>query len=161
VRRRGGTEPGVRLGHGFSSNPRQLKKGTAMTGRETEPRQTPDQVQGEIDREQRRLAETLDKLSVAARPSNIARRQIDRARRNGSRLVDEARALVVGGGAVRVESRLVEAEECSIVRKGDYMVVSPYSILGELSPETIFLAVGVDAVVTVGVVAWVVRRNKN
>src|SRR5699024_12328131 len=137
VRRRGGTEPGVRLGHGFSSNPRQLKKGTAMTGRETEPRQTPDQVQGEIDREQRRLAETLDKLSVAARPSNIARRQSDRARRNGSRLVDEARALLVGGGAVRVESRLVEPEEGSIVLKGDEKVVITDQIRRQLPTATI------------------------
>ncbi len=131
-----------------------------MTGRETEPRQTPDQVQGEIDREQRRLAETLDKLSVVARPSNIARRQIDRARRNGSRLVDEARALVLGGGAVRVESRLVEPEEGSIVLKGDEKVVTTYQTRGQLPPETIILAVGVGAVVTVGVVAWVVRRKK-
>src|SRR5699024_3139703 len=160
VRRRGGTEPGVRLGHGFSSNPRQLKKGTAMTGRETEPSQTPDQVQGEIDREQRRLAETLETLSVASRPYKIARRQIDRPRRNGSRLVDEARALVLGGGAVRVESRLVEPEEGSIVLKGDEKVVTTYQTRGQLPPETIILAVGVGAVVTVGVVAWVVRRKK-
>src|SRR5690625_5578901 len=92
-----------------------------MTGRETEPRQTPDQVQGEIDREQRRLAETLDRLSVAARPSNIARRQLDRARRNGSRLVDEARALVLGGGAVRVRvtwwSPRREASYSSVTRR--------------------------------------------
>src|SRR5699024_12866735 len=132
-----------------------------MTGRETEPRQTPDQVQGEIDREQRRLAETLDKLSVAARPSNIARRQIDRARRNGSRLVDEARALVLGGGAVRVESRLVEPEEGSIVLKGGETVVTAYQPRRQLPPEAIILAVGAGAVVAVAVVAGVVSRSRH
>lgn len=131
-----------------------------MTGRETEPRQTPAQVQEEIDREQRRLAETLDKLSEAARPSNIARRQLNRARRGGSRLVDEARALVLGGGAVRVESHLVEPEEGSIVLKGDEKVVTTYQSRGQLPPEAIILAVGVGAVFAAGVVAWAVRRKK-
>lgn len=131
-----------------------------MTGRETEPRQTPAQVQEEINREQRRLAETLDKLSEAARPSNIARRQFDRARQSGSRLMDEARALVLGGGAVRVESHLVEPEEGSIVLKGDEKVVTTYQSRGQLPTETVLLAVGVGTVVAVGVVAWAVRRKK-
>lgn len=131
-----------------------------MTGSETEPRQTPAQVQEEIDREQRRLAETLDKLSEAARPANVARRQLDKARQSGSRLVDEARALVLGGGAVRVESHLVEPEEGSIVLKGDEKVVTTYQSRGQLPPEAIMLAVGVGTVVAVGVVAWAVRRKK-
>jgi len=130
-----------------------------MTGRDTEPRQTPAEIQAEITREQRRLAETLDVLSEQARPANIARRQIGRVRERGARIVDEARALVVGGGAVRVESRLVDPEEGSIVLKGDDEVVTTYQSRGQLPPEALLLAVGVGAVIAVGVVAWVVRRR--
>lgn len=130
-----------------------------MTGRDTEPRQTPAEIQAEITREQRRLAETLDVLSEQARPANIARRQIGRVRERGARIVDEARALVVGGGAVRVESRLVDPEEGSIVLKGDDEVVTTYQSRGQLPPEVLLLAVGVGAVIAVGVVAWVVRRR--
>ncbi|MEU3214301.1 DUF3618 domain-containing protein, partial [Nocardiopsis alba] len=97
-----------------------------MAGSDTEPRQTPEELQAEIDREQRRLAETLDELSEQARPSNIAKRQIGRAKERGARILDEARALVVGGGAVRVESRVVRPEEGSIVLKGDDKVVTTY-----------------------------------
>ncbi|MFD6952566.1 hypothetical protein A6A08_26345 [Nocardiopsis sp. TSRI0078] len=131
-----------------------------MTGRDTEPRQTPADIEAEINREQRRLAETLDQLSVQARPANIARRQMDRARERGARIVDEARALVVGGGAVRVESRPVEPAEGSIVVKGDNEVITTYQSRGQLPPEAVILAVGVGAVLAAGVVAWAVRRRR-
>ncbi|WP_150244571.1 DUF3618 domain-containing protein [Nocardiopsis quinghaiensis] len=131
-----------------------------MTGRDTEPRQTPADVEAEINREQRRLAETLDRLSVRARPANIARRQMGRARERGARIVDEARALVVGGGAVRVESRPVEPVEGSIVVKGDNEVLTTYQSRGQLPPEAVILAVGVGAVLAAGVVAWAVRRGR-
>ncbi|NYH53848.1 MULTISPECIES: DUF3618 domain-containing protein [Nocardiopsis] len=131
-----------------------------MTGRDTGPRQTPADIEAEINREQRRLAETLDQLSVQARPANIARRQVERARERGARIVDEARALVVGGGAVRVESRPVEPEEGSIVVKGDNEVVTTYQSRGQLPPEAVILAVTVGAVVAAGVVAWAVRRRR-
>lgn len=74
--------------------------------------------------------------------------------------MDEARALVLGGGAVRVESHLVEPEEGSIVLKGDEKVVTTYQSRGQLPPEAIILAVGVGAVFAAGVVAWAVRRKK-
>lgn len=131
-----------------------------MTGRDTEPRQTPAEIEAEINREQRRLAETLEQLSVQARPSNIARRQMDRARERGARIVDEARALVAGGGAVRVQSRLVEPPEGSIVLKGDDEVVTTYQTRGQLPPEALILAAGVGVVIAVGVVAWAVRRRR-
>ena len=131
-----------------------------MTGRDTEPRQTPAEIQAEITREQRRLAETLDELSEQARPANIARRQIGKARERGARIVDEARALVVGGGAVRVESRLVDPEEGSIVIKGDDEVVTTYQSRRQLPPEALILAVGIGTVIAVGVVAWAVRRRR-
>ncbi|PWV58278.1 MULTISPECIES: DUF3618 domain-containing protein [Nocardiopsis] len=131
-----------------------------MTGHETEPRQTPAELQAEINREQRRLAETLEELGVQARPANIARRQIDRAKDRGTRIFDEARALVFGGGAVRVESRLVQPEEGSIVVKGDDKVVTTYQSRGQLPPEALILMAGVGTVVAVGVVAWAVRRRR-
>ncbi|MEU3020777.1 MULTISPECIES: DUF3618 domain-containing protein [unclassified Nocardiopsis] len=131
-----------------------------MTGHETEPRQTPAQIQAEITREQRRLAETLEELGVQAHPANIARRQIDRAKDRGTRILDEARALVFGGGAVRVESHLVRPEEGSIVLKGDDKVVTTYQSRGQLPPEAFILMAGVGAVVAVGVVAWAVRRRR-
>ena len=130
-----------------------------MTGRDTEPRQTPAQVQAEIDREQRRLAETLDELSEQARPANIARRQFSKVKEHGTRVFDEARALVVGGGAVRVESHLVQPEEGSIVLKGDDKVVTTYQSRGQLPPEVLILAAGVGTVIAVGVIAWAVRRR--
>ncbi|GAB2523684.1 DUF3618 domain-containing protein [Nocardiopsis aegyptia] len=130
-----------------------------MTGRDTEPRQTPAEVQAEIDREQRRLAETLDELGEQARPANIARRQVARAKERGTRLVDEARALVVGG-TVRVESHLVEPEQGSIRLKGDDEVVTTYESRGRMSTEAMLLMAGLGAVVTVGVVAWAVRRRR-
>ncbi|MBE3001883.1 DUF3618 domain-containing protein [Nocardiopsis sp. HNM0947] len=126
----------------------------------TEPRQTPAEIQAEIDREQRQFAETLDALEEAARPGNIARRQIGKAKERGSRLVDEARALVLGGGAVRLDSRLVEPEEGSIVVKGDEEVITTYQSRGRLPPEAVVLAVGIGTVVAVGVVAWAVRRKR-
>lgn len=131
-----------------------------MAGSDTEPRQTPDQVQAEINREQRRLAETLDELSEQARPANIARRQVAKAKDRGTRIFDEARALVLGGGAVRVESHLVQPEEGSIVLKGDDKVVTTYQSRGQLPPEALILAAGVGAVIAVGVVAWAVRRKR-
>ncbi|WP_285731673.1 DUF3618 domain-containing protein [Nocardiopsis sp. ATB16-24] len=131
-----------------------------MTGRDTEPRQTPAEIEAEINREQRLLAETLEQLSVRARPSNIARRQMERARERGARIVDEARALVVGGGAVRVQSHLVEPPEGSIVLKGDDEVVTTYQTRGQLPPEALILAAGVGVVIAVGVVAWAVRRRR-
>lgn len=131
-----------------------------MTGRDTEPRQTPAEVKAEIDREQRRLAETLDELSEQAKPGNIARRQFAKAKDHGTRIFDEARALVVGGGAVRVESHLVEPEEGSIVLKGDDKVVTTYQSRGQLPPEALILAAGVGTVVAVGVIAWAVRRKR-
>lgn len=130
-----------------------------MTGSDTEPRQTPEDVVAEINREQRQLAETLDELSVQAQPANIARRQMDRLREQGARIVDEARALVVGGGAVRVESHQVEPAEGSIVLKGDDSVVTTYQSRGQLPREALLLAAGVGVVVAVGVVAWAVRRR--
>ncbi|AFR10929.1 MULTISPECIES: DUF3618 domain-containing protein [Nocardiopsis] len=131
-----------------------------MAGSDTEPRQTPEELQAEIDREQRRLAETLDELSEQARPSNIAKRQIGRAKERGARILDEARALVVGGGAVRVESRVVRPEEGSIVLKGDDKVVTTYQSRGRLPTEALILAAGVGTIVAVGVVAWAVRRKR-
>ncbi|MEU1902230.1 DUF3618 domain-containing protein [Nocardiopsis dassonvillei] len=131
-----------------------------MTGRDTEPRLTPADVVAEINREQRQLAETLDELSVQARPANIARKQMEKVRERGARIVDEARALVVGGGAVRVESHPVEPEEGSIVVKGDGHVVTTYQSRGQLPPEALLLVVGVGAVVAVGVVAWAVHRRR-
>ena len=131
-----------------------------MTESETEPRQTAAEVQAEIDREQRRLAETLDELSEQARPANIARRQIDKVKERGSRILDEARALVVGGGAVRVESHLVHPDEGSIVLKGDDKVVTTYQSRGQLPPEALSLAAGVGTIITVGVVAWAIRRKR-
>lgn len=131
-----------------------------MTGSDTEPRQTPDQVQAEINREQRRLAETLDELSEQARPANIARRQVAKAKDRGTRIFDEARALVLGGGAVRVESHLVQPEEGSIVLKGDDKVVTTYQSRGQLPPEALILAAGVGTIIAVGVVAWAVRRKR-
>ncbi len=131
-----------------------------MAGSDTEPRQTPEELQAEIDREQRRLAETLDELSEQARPSNIAKRQIGRAKERGARILDEARALVVGGGAVRVESRVVRPEDGSIVLKGDDKVVTTYQSRGRLPTEALILAAGVGTIVAVGVVAWAVRRKR-
>ncbi|WP_017570103.1 DUF3618 domain-containing protein [Nocardiopsis halotolerans] len=131
-----------------------------MTGRDTEPRQTPADIVAEINREQRHLAETLEELSVQARPANIARRQMDRVREQGARIVDEARALVVGGGAVRVEGHQVEPEDGSIVIKGDDRFVTTYQSRGQLPREVLLLAAGVGAVVAVGVVAWAVSRRK-
>ena len=131
-----------------------------MTAGDTEPRQTAAEVQAEIEREQRRLAETLDELGVQARPANIARRQVAKAKERGTRILDEARALVVGGGAVRVESHLVHPEEGSIVVKGDDKVVTTYQSRGQLPPEALILAAGVGAVIAVGVVAWAVRRKR-
>ncbi|WP_116247752.1 DUF3618 domain-containing protein [Nocardiopsis sp. FIRDI 009] len=131
-----------------------------MTGRDTEPRQTPEDVQAEINREQRRLAQTLDQLSEQARPTNIARRQINRVREHGARIADEARALVAGGGAVRVESHLVEPEEGSVLLRGDEEVVTTYQSRRRLPPEALILAAGVGTAVAVGVVAWVVRRRR-
>ena len=131
-----------------------------MAGSDTEPRQTPEELQAEIDREQRRLAETLDELSEQARPSNIAKRQIGRAKERGARILDEARALVVGGGAVRVERRVVRPEEGSIVLKGDDKVVTTYQSRGRLPTEALILAAGVGTIVAVGVVAWAVRRKR-
>ncbi|MBR8744806.1 DUF3618 domain-containing protein [Nocardiopsis sp. MG754419] len=131
-----------------------------MTGRDTEPRQTAAEIQAEIDREQRRLAETLDELSVQAHPTNIAKRQVAKVKERGTRILDEARALVVGGGAVRVESRLVQPEEGSIVLKGDDKVVTTYQSRGQLPPEALILVAGVGAVIAVGVVAWAVRRKR-
>jgi hypothetical protein len=130
-----------------------------MTGRDTEPRQTPAEVEAEINREQRRLAETLDELGEQARPSNIARRQVAKAKERGTRLVDEARALVVGG-AVRVDSHLVEPEQGRILLKGDDEVVATYESRGKLSPEALLLIAGIGAAITVGVVAWAVRRRR-
>lgn len=131
-----------------------------MTGSETEPRQTPAEVQAEIDREQRRLAETLDELSEQARPANIAKRQIGKVKERGSRILDEARALVVGGGAVRVESHPVHPDEGSIVLKGDDRVVTTYESRGQLPPEALILAAGVGAIIAVGVIGWAVRRKR-
>ncbi|RKS10485.1 uncharacterized protein DUF3618 [Nocardiopsis sp. Huas11] len=130
-----------------------------MTGRDTEPRQTPAEVEAEINREQRQLARTLDELGEQARPANIARRQVAKAKERGTRLVDEARALVVGG-AVRVESHLVEPEEGSIRLKGDDDVVTTYEARGRISTEALLLMAGIGAVVTAGVVAWAVRRKR-
>ncbi|GAA1072492.1 DUF3618 domain-containing protein [Nocardiopsis metallicus] len=131
-----------------------------MAESDTEPRQTPDEIQAEINREQRRLAETLDELSVQARPANIARRQVAKAKERGTRIFDEARALVLGGGAVRVESHLVRPEEGSIVIKGDDKVVTTYQSRGQLPPEALILVAGVGTVIAVGVVAWAVRRKR-
>ncbi|GHC94579.1 hypothetical protein GCM10007079_45170 [Nocardiopsis terrae] len=131
-----------------------------MTGSDTEPRQTAAEVQAEIDREQRQLAETLSELGEQARPANIARRQLTKAKDRGTRIFDEARALVLGGGAVRVESHLVEPEEGSIVLKGDDKVVTTYQSRGQLPPEAMILAAGVGTVIAVGVVAWAVRRRR-
>lgn len=131
-----------------------------MAESDTEPRQTPDEIQAEINREQRRLAETLDELSVQARPANIARRQVAKAKERGTRIFDEARALVLGGGAVRVESHLVQPEEGSIVIKGDDKVVTTYQSRGQLPPEALILAAGVGTVIAVGIVAWAVRRKR-
>lgn len=131
-----------------------------MAESDTEPRQTPDEIQAEINREQRRLAETLDELSVQARPANIARRQVAKAKERGTRIFDEARALVLGGGAVRVESHLVQPEEGSIVIKGDDKVVTTYQSRGQLPPEALILVAGVGTVIAVGVVAWAVRRKR-
>ncbi len=131
-----------------------------MTGSDTEPRQTPAEVVAEINREQRRLAETLEELGEQARPANIARRQLAKAKDRGTRIFDEARALVLGGGAVRVESHLVRPEEGSIVIKGDDKVVTTYQSRGQLPPEALILAAGVGTVIAVGVVAWAVRRKR-
>ncbi|MDE3719777.1 DUF3618 domain-containing protein [Nocardiopsis sp. N85] len=131
-----------------------------MAAGDTEPRRTPADIEAEINREQRRLAETIDELVVQAKPANIARRQINRVKEKGGRLVDEARALVVGGGAVRVESHLVEPREGSILLKGDDEVVTTYQSRGQLPPEAMILAVGVGAVIAVGVVALIVRRRR-
>lgn len=131
-----------------------------MAAGDTEPRRTPAEIEKEILREQRRLAESIDDLVVTAHPRNIARRQVEKAKETGGRLLDEARALVVGGGAVRVESHLVEPEEGSILLKGDDEVVTTYQSRRRLPPEAVILAVGVGAVIAVGVVSLIVRRRR-
>jgi hypothetical protein len=132
-----------------------------MAAGDTEPRRTPAEIEAEINREQRRLAETIDELVVTATPANIARRQVAKVKETGGRILDEARALVIGGGAVRVESHLVEPEEGSILLKGDDEVVSTYQSRRRLPPEAVILAVGVGAVVAVGVVALIARRRRS
>lgn len=137
-----------------------MREAAQMAAGDTEPRRTPAEIEAEINREQRRLAETIDELVVTAKPANIARRQVAKAKETGGRILDEARALVVGGGAVRVESHLVEPEEGSILLRGDEEVVTTYQSRRRLPPEAVILAVGVGAVIAVGVVALIARRRR-
>lgn len=130
-----------------------------MAGRDTQAPQTPAEVQAEIEREQQLLAQTLDELTEQARPANIARRGLNRARSTGAHLAEEARALVLGG-AVRMESHPVEPPEGSIRLKGDEDMVTTYQARGRLPAEALILGAGVGLAVAVGVVAWAVRRRR-
>ncbi|MFV2197629.1 DUF3618 domain-containing protein [Nocardiopsis sp. LOL_012] len=130
-----------------------------MTGSDTEPRQTPDQVRDEINREQRLLAETLDALTDRVRPSSVARRQMDRVRRRGSRMADGARALV-GRGPGHEEGLPVEVGEGLLLKSDEELVAAYEESDRRLPPEALILIAGVGAVVAVGVVAWAVRRRQ-
>ncbi|MDA8370874.1 MAG: DUF3618 domain-containing protein [Nocardiopsaceae bacterium] len=121
-------------------------------------RRDPASVQAEIERTQRRLAQAVDEIADRANPRSAARRSWNRVRDTGGYLAEEARALVVGGGAVRVESHVVDPPEGSVRLKGDDDVVSTYTSRGQLPPEALLLGAGVALVVTVGVVALVRRR---
>ncbi|WP_028647559.1 DUF3618 domain-containing protein [Nocardiopsis sp. CNT312] len=130
-----------------------------MTGSDTEPRQTPDQVRDEINREQRLLAETLDALTDRVRPSSVARRQMDRVRRRGSRMADGARALV-GRGPEHDEVLHAEVGEGLLLRSDEELVAAYEESERRLPPEALILIAGVGAVVAVGVVAWALRRRQ-
>ncbi|GAA4950345.1 hypothetical protein GCM10023224_38290 [Streptomonospora halophila] len=117
-------------------------------------------VQAEIERRQRRLSEALDGIVDRTKPANVARRSWKRVRGAGSNLADEARALVVGGRAVRLDSHVVEPPEGSVRLRGDDEVVSTYTSRGRLAPEVLILGAGVGVVVAVGVAAMVRRRRR-
>ncbi|WP_017592680.1 DUF3618 domain-containing protein [Nocardiopsis potens] len=122
-------------------------------------RRDPAGVRAEIEQVQRRLAATLDELNDRTRPANLARRGAERLRGAGERLVDEARALATGS-AVRVDSRVEDPPQGSVMLKGEDEVVSTYSTRGQLPPEALILGAGVGIAVVVGVVALVRRRAK-
>ncbi|ASU82782.1 DUF3618 domain-containing protein [Nocardiopsis gilva YIM 90087] len=123
-------------------------------------RRDPASVQAEIERTQQRLAWAIDEISDRANPRNVARRSWGQVCRTGTYLAEKARALVAGGGAVRVESHVEEPPKGSIRLKGDDEVVSTYTTRGQLPPEVVLLGVGVGVVATVGVIAMWRRKRK-
>ncbi|GAB3210580.1 DUF3618 domain-containing protein [Marinactinospora thermotolerans] len=123
-------------------------------------RRDPAAVQAEIERVQARLARTIDEITDRTKPANVARRGWEQVRGAGEHLVEEARSLVSGSGAVRLGSHVVEPPEGSVRLKGDDEVVTTYSTRAPLPPELVALGVGVGLAVVVGVVvAWRRRRG--
>ncbi|MBV2362661.1 DUF3618 domain-containing protein [Streptomonospora nanhaiensis] len=120
----------------------------------------PATVQAEIERVQRRLAQTVDEIADRTKPANVARRGWQRVRGAGSHLAEEARALVAGGGAVRLDSHVVEPPEGSVLVQGDGEVVSTYTSRARLSPEVLILGAGVGLALTVGLIAMVRRSRR-
>ncbi|MUL39921.1 DUF3618 domain-containing protein [Streptomonospora sp. PA3] len=120
----------------------------------------PASVQAEIERTQRRVAMALDGIVERTKPANVARRGWGRVRERGSHLAEEARALVAGGKAVRLDSHVVEPPEGSVRLRGDDEVVSTYRSGGRVAPELLLLGAGVGVVVAVGVVAMARRRRR-
>ncbi|MDA0562909.1 DUF3618 domain-containing protein [Streptomonospora sp. S1-112] len=120
----------------------------------------PATVQAEIERVQRRLAQTVDEIADRTKPANVARRGWQRVRGAGSHLAEEARALVVGGGTVRLDSHVVEPPEGSVLVQGDDEVVSTYTARARLSPEVLILGAGVGLAVTVGLIAMVRKARR-
>ncbi|GAB3457138.1 hypothetical protein GCM10027570_39390 [Streptomonospora sediminis] len=117
-------------------------------------------VQAEIERTQRRLTAAVDGIADRTKPANMARRSWERVRGTGSHLAEEARALVVGGKAVRLDSQVVDPPEGSVRLQGDEEVVSTYTSRSRIAPEVLILGAGVGLAVTVGVVAMVRRRRR-
>ncbi|KIH99914.1 hypothetical protein LP52_04685 [Streptomonospora alba] len=119
----------------------------------------PAGVQAEIERTQQRLSTALDGIADRTKPANVARRGWGRVRGTGSRLVDEARSLVTGGRAVRLDSHVVDPPEGSVRLRGDEEVVSTYTHRGRVAPEMLILGAGLGVAVAVGVVAMARRRR--
>ncbi|PSK92255.1 uncharacterized protein DUF3618 [Murinocardiopsis flavida] len=124
-------------------------------------RRDPANVQAEIERTQQRLAWSIDELVDRTSPKNVARRGWHRVLDAGDQLVGEARALVTGSTAVRLDSHVIEPPEGSVRLRGDEEVVSTYSTRGPIPPEAVLVGVGVGLVVTVGlVIAWRKRAKR-
>ncbi|RCV48824.1 DUF3618 domain-containing protein [Marinitenerispora sediminis] len=132
-----------------------------MEGRDpARARRDPASVQAEIERTQARLVSNVDAIADRTNPRNAARRGLRQLRDAGGHLVEEARTLVGGGGAVRIDTEVVEAPEGSVRLKHDDEVVSTYSTRGQLPPEAVLIGVGVGVVVVVGLaVLWRRRRR--
>ncbi|MFC7330000.1 DUF3618 domain-containing protein [Marinactinospora rubrisoli] len=132
-----------------------------MEGRDpARARRDPASLQAEIERTQARLVSSMDAIADRTNPRNAARRGLRQLRDAGGHLVEEARTLVTGG-AVRLDSEVVEPPEGSVRLKHDDEVVSTYSARRSLPPEAVAVGVGVGVVVAVGlVVLWRRRRRR-